>query len=535
LSEEKTNWFKNNYWIFVLTGIVVLSFLLFMFSLIQYPISYGPDGPYYDIQIRYILRTGFPSSNDPPLLYYYLTPFVMITGDSYLGIKIGMSVISAAIAIPAFFLTETFTEKMEIESKVPSLLAAFLVSINVYNFRMIEDFMQQVGATFFLLWFIYFAVRWFEDIRSWKRNGILTGIFLVCTIFTHIYPGLLALIVLGALLLFNFIGKMIKTRKVPKSELKIIGLIGIGFVGIIIGGIILFPSTLSNLLTRFESFVGDFTTGSSDKDTSMFASNVLVFLTLPTLIGIVVASIYFVKGLKGRVSEDDKTPLSKETFLVWVYLILFLVIIILTVIPTSWQERFVLLAFVPIALLTALGVKFIEKQFANSYPSKKGIKLLIVSGFAAIFCISTTIHAIQFMDSMGPILTTEQYEELEYISSNYVPGSIDPDGIFAINSYHFGYWLTYIFDMDATTANVSNDIESYSGREIYGVNETRMVPQPFSPIFSYPWYIFLPLSAHSNHQGDHIYVVPPRAAPGSIYQGEYYEVFLMYYANGTKV
>ena len=105
LAEESSSWLERYYWIFVLTGIVVLSFSLFMFSLLQYPISYGPDGPYYDIQVRYILRTGFPSSNDPPLLYYYLTPFVMITGDSYMGIKIGMSIISAAIAIPAFFLS----------------------------------------------------------------------------------------------------------------------------------------------------------------------------------------------------------------------------------------------------------------------------------------------------------------------------------------------------------------------------------------------------------------------------------------------
>lgn len=533
MSETNTNWIKKNYGILVLCCIVILSFSLFMYSLIQYPISYGPDGPYYDIQVRYILRTGLPSSNDPPLLYYFLTPFVMITGDSYLGIKIGMSVISAAMAIPAYFLTETFTEKLEIESKIPSLLCAFLVSVNVYNLRMIEDFMQQIGATFFLLWFFYFAVRWFEDIRSWKRNGILTGIFLVCTIFTHIYPGLIALIILGALLLFNFIGKMIKTRKVPKSELKIIGLIGLGFVGIIIGGIILFPSTLSNILTRLESFMSDFTTG-SDKDSLMFISNALVFLTLPTLIGVVIGAVYLIKGLKGRVSEDEKSPISKETFLVWICLILFGLILFLSILSTSWQERFVLLSFVPIALLTALGVKFIEKQLARTYPNKKGIKNLIISGFAVIFCISTTIHAIQFTESMGPILTTEQYEELEFISTSYIPDTIDPTGIFAVQSYHFGYWITYIFDMDSTTANVSDNIDLYSGREIYGINEIKMVPQPFSPTFSYPWYIFLPLSAHKTYLDQQVISLQP-TAPLVIHHGEYYEVYLMYYANGTKV
>ncbi|MFX1535107.1 MAG: hypothetical protein ACFFDI_12855 [Promethearchaeota archaeon] len=94
--EALKEFFKEKPWLIWLILISGFSFLLDMFALSQYPISYGPDGPYYDIQVRHILRTGFPDSNDPPLVYYYLIPFVLLIGDSYIGVKIGMSLIGSS-------------------------------------------------------------------------------------------------------------------------------------------------------------------------------------------------------------------------------------------------------------------------------------------------------------------------------------------------------------------------------------------------------------------------------------------------------
>ena len=112
---------KENSWIIILFDIFLFSFLLDMYVLTRYNLSYGRDGSFYDLQVLNIFKTGFPASNDPPLVYYILAPFVMLSGNSFLGIKIGMSVIGSFMAFPAFLLTQMFSEKINIESKIPAL------------------------------------------------------------------------------------------------------------------------------------------------------------------------------------------------------------------------------------------------------------------------------------------------------------------------------------------------------------------------------------------------------------------------------
>ena len=160
---------KENSWIIILFAIFLFSFLLDMYVLTRYNLSYGMDGPFYDLQILNIIQTGFPASNDPPLVYYILTPFVLISGNSFLGIKIGMSLIGSLMVFPAFLLTEMFSEKQNIESKIPALLSAFLITVNTFYFQMIGDFMQNLVGVLFLLLLLYFAVKWLENPKNGKN------------------------------------------------------------------------------------------------------------------------------------------------------------------------------------------------------------------------------------------------------------------------------------------------------------------------------------------------------------------------------
>ena len=127
------NTIKEKSWIIILFAIFIFSFLLDMYVLTRYNLSYGMDGPFYDLQVLNIIQNGFPSSNDPPLAYYMLTPFVIVTGNSFIGIKIGMSIIGSLMAFPAFFLTQMFSKKLNTESKIPALLSAFLITINTFS------------------------------------------------------------------------------------------------------------------------------------------------------------------------------------------------------------------------------------------------------------------------------------------------------------------------------------------------------------------------------------------------------------------
>lgn len=95
---------KEKYWMIILFSIFIFSFVLDLLVLTRYPLSYRIDGPFYNLQIQNILTTGFPASGDPPIAYYILTPFVMLTENSFLGLKIGISLIGSLMAFLHFSL-----------------------------------------------------------------------------------------------------------------------------------------------------------------------------------------------------------------------------------------------------------------------------------------------------------------------------------------------------------------------------------------------------------------------------------------------
>ena len=55
---------KEKSGITILIVIFIFSFVLDMYVLTRYNISYGQDGPFYDLQIFSILQTGFAVSNE---------------------------------------------------------------------------------------------------------------------------------------------------------------------------------------------------------------------------------------------------------------------------------------------------------------------------------------------------------------------------------------------------------------------------------------------------------------------------------------
>jgi hypothetical protein len=359
---------KEKSWILILVAIFIFSFILDMYILTRYNISYGRDGPFYDLQVLSILQTGFPASNDPPLAYYLLTPFVILSGNSFLGIKIGMALVGSLMAIPAYFLTETFKGKMNIDSKVPALLAAFLMVINPFYFQMIGDFMQNLVGVLFLLLLLYFAVKWFENTKEWKKYGILTLIMVVCSIFTHIYTGLLAVILFTSLILFNLIFRTYKTGKMPMFDLKILGVAAILIIGGLATLFVLYPVMFSKFTTVL-SFLNNSASETSNLH-GMVPENPVMFLTLPFILGILASLSLLYKGLKEKISShNDK--INQKTLLTLLYLVMTAVLIVLSIMPSidsQYQSRFMMLVFVPIALMVPLGLKLIENWLSKKYP-----------------------------------------------------------------------------------------------------------------------------------------------------------------------
>ena len=489
-----TNKIKEKWWIITLFSIFIFSFILDMYVLTRYSLSYGMDGPFYDLQVLNILKTGLPASNDPPLVYYILTPFVLVSGNSFLGIKIGMALVGSLMVFPAFLLTEMFSEKLNIESKIPALLSAFLITVNIFYFQLIGDFMQNLVGVFFLLLLIYFTVKWMQNPEEWKKYGTLAIAILLCNIFTHIYTGILAVILFVSLLLFNWILISYKTGKVEMKGLKILGIVSI----LVIGGLAVLFSVYPYMFSKFTtvlSFLNNSSTISSNLAGGNFV-NPIIFLTVPFILGVLVTIYVLYNGIKEKIDVKRKV-VSRRTLLAWVYLIMTVVLISLVVAPSvdsQYKSRFIELAFVPIALMVPLGLKFIENWLSKRYPSKKRLKLGLISLMAVLFAISSFYTATGEFSSMGPSITSDQYNDLISLKENLTSNNIDTNGIILVNDYHTGYWVEYVLGMQVETGNLSEIQKEYPNRSIYAVTLTQNSQSQLKGSSEYSWNPLLPYS-----------------------------------------
>lgn len=521
------NQIKEKSWIIILFSIFLFSFILDLYLLTRYNLSYGRDGPFYDLQVLKIIQTGFTASNDPPLVYYMLTPFVLIIKNSFLGIKIGMALFGSLMAFPAFFLTETFNKN---GSKVPALLSAFLITINAAYFSMIGDFMQNLVGVFFLLLLLYFMVKWLENTSNWKKYGIITIFLLVCSILTHIYTGMLAVLIFTAIIILNTIIKAVKTRKLPLFDLKIFGLIGVLIIGGLTAMFIIYPVMFSKFTTVISFFNG--TSSSSMNSPTTNNMNIMVFLTIPFLLGIFAAIKILYNGLKKKIdiknnensfngnglnnlaSKINKEYLSKETILSAIYLIIAFVLIFLAAFPSEYQSRFILLAFVPIALIVPLGLQLIENLIHNKYPTKKSFRIGLISIIAILFAISSFYTASGEFSSMGPSISSEQYDALLKIKADYVGNEIGSNSVIIVNGYHMGYWVQYVLGVDVVTGNtseiLSNNSKSTDNSTMYQIqitenqiqNSQRNSEYLWNPLLPYAFPIGFDLNLVSNQQAN---------------------------------
>ena len=475
--------------IILLFSIFLFSFILDIYILTRYNLSYGMDGPFYDLKVLSILQTGFPASNDPPLVYYMLTPFVALTGNSFLGIKIGMSIIGSMMVFPAYLLTETFSNELDFKSKVPALLSAFLIAINLSYFQMIGDFMQNLAGVFFLLLLIYFNVKWLENTKQWHKYGLITLILLLCSILTHIYTGMLAVVIFISLLIFNITIIKYKTGKLPIFDLKVFGIMGLLIIGVLFAMFNIYPIMLSKFTTVISFFNGTTSSNTSIEN----STNLTLFLTIPFLLGIYATIKTLFRGIKDR-NTIQNIVTNKKTLLSWVYLVMTVVLIVLSIVPSDYQSRFVAMVFVPIALITPIGLKLIENWLSNKFPGKNIFKIGLISIIAIIFAMSSFYTAAGAFSGLSPSISSDEYNNLLHIKTSYTSNKIDPNGIIMVDDYHTGYWVQYVLGMQVETGNLTELKAKYPDRKIYRIslNQSQIsLPKTGSQEL---WYPFLPYS-----------------------------------------
>lgn len=513
-------YFKDHYWLLLLISIFIFSFMLDIYVLTRYSLSYGIDGAFYDIQVRNILQHGFPMSNDPPLAYYLLTPFVVLSGNSFLGVKIGMALMGSLLVFPAFLLTECYNNKVK-GSKIPALLSAFMVTVNVNYFALLGDYLQNLVGVLVLSVFLYFMVRWFEDISHWKRYGVLTVIFLCINLLTHIYTGAVAVTLFFTLLIFSIVFKTFKTHKLPVFDLKIFGILSVLVITFFMVLFLTYPVMYTKFGTVL-SYINSSTTTDGGMGMGMASTlSGIIFLSLPYLLGIGATLIILYRGLKEKIipissmtsvsprtstssgvpsstenltssrvmtsfvaSNSSRTSISslmnKNTLLAWVYISLAILLGVLVMMPASdYQSRFMLISFLPIGLLVPLGLKFLETEFLAKYsrktPNLKTPVTILVAGIALIFAFSCFYTASESFNSLEPTITSDEYQELLEIKASFA--NITNENIVIVASdFQDKYWVEYVLgDVGVgnnviVLENVQGVQENYQNSTIYSVS-----------------------------------------------------------------
>ena len=472
----------------ILFCIFLFSFLLDIYILTRYNLSYGMDGPFYDLKVLSIIQTGFPASNDPPLVYYLLTPFVAIIGNSYLGIKIGMSLLGSLMVFPAYYLTEMFSKKLNFETKVPALLSAFLITINLCYFQMIGDFMQNLVGVLFLLLLIYFTVKWLENSMDWKKYGTITLVLIICNILIHIYTGMMAVVIFVSLLLFKLIITRYKNGHWLVFELKIFGLI----IALILGSLFVMFTVYPIMFSKFNTVLSFFSSTTSLNQGIQNSINITIFMTIPFILGVYATIKVLYNGLINKNSFEIVT--DKKTFLSFAYLVMTVLLLILSIVPSDYQNRFIAMVFVPVALITPLGLKFIESKLSGKYPGKNKFKIGVICIIGIIFAMSSFYTSIDTFSNLSPSISSAEYNNLTQIKANYIPDKIDPNGIIMVNDYHSGYWVQYILGMQVETGNLTELKTKYPNKKIYAISLSQTQASNPNTRDQFNWDPLLPYS-----------------------------------------
>jgi hypothetical protein len=302
-------------------------------------------------------------------------------------------------------------------------------------------------------------------------------------------------VLLGALVGFNVIVKWVRTRKAPTFELKILGLLAGVTIAALVVLIYVFPTTYSNYYDRISGYVSEIFSGSST-NSGQSLYDILVFVTLPYAIGLLAVLGELAKGIKTRSETGAKPVILRKTFLSWIYVAFGGLIMVLVAIPSSWQSRFVLLAYVPIVLTVPVGIKKIESWVAHKYPANTRRRVAVVATISLAFVVASFASVVSFVPQMGPSISMQAYEDLEQMKAEY-QGQISNSDYIHVEAFELPYWVEYVLDRPVVSGDINLSDPTYSGYTVLEIVELSNAQGPFNGGVQFAWDPILPLSTTS--------------------------------------
>ena len=170
----------RNYRLLIESIIVfTVSFITQLKAFLASPLLPGIDGPYYAVQVEWLLKYGTLKYPDPPLAFLLMSLFKILLGDTFLAVKVCVSFFTSLASIAILLVA-----KWVYRDDFTAVLAAFVFSLNFYTFRLLGDFMKNSIGLFWLILYIYTLTKCLENP---SRKLYLTSLlFYILTALTHI-------------------------------------------------------------------------------------------------------------------------------------------------------------------------------------------------------------------------------------------------------------------------------------------------------------------------------------------------------------
>ncbi len=198
--------------------IVVAVFCVLMTKSFSTPYLYGIDGPYYQVQVSYILKHGCLKYSDPPLAFYILTLFSLVLGDVVSGIKVGSILIPLLGAFPIYLLVKDITDDLG------GLIASTFYVISPFLIRLSFDLIKNAMGLFFLSLTMFFTYKMFKEENI--RYSLASCVSLILTGLTHVLDFGLGLV----FVLFLTITYFKRKNYVLMPAITGLALLGAGFL-----------------------------------------------------------------------------------------------------------------------------------------------------------------------------------------------------------------------------------------------------------------------------------------------------------------
>lgn len=369
-----------------LDNIIVLTlfttaFIIYLFvqSLSQLP--YGIDGPFYVVESKSIISTGYPHYPDNPIALYIIALLSTITGF-YGSVKLFLVIVPSLTVLPLYYLSMRITRRRTYSV----LIVLFTYVLSPYTVRLSLEFAKNILGNLLLATAFYYMYVVIVEGGTSKRNLIVLLLLIVLLASTHI--------LVYALL---FLSTLIALLYVVLFDRKRVGILAKMMLVEVIATIIGLTTPVMGWEPYKKALLG--TTRTSTGLTISFPQ-----VNTEYLIVLMIALLLTYSLFKSYAARP--------------YTLMILAVVVLSLMPLPetvgipWRIRLMSSIFIPIALILATRIV--------------GRYVVLLAVLISIILLPYTYNVVvlEAKPSIEPVILSELSSTLSYFNDNvyyYVP------------------------------------------------------------------------------------------------------------------